>query len=54
MNASNSFFYDMYTYNINSQYYAPLVQFDWPGPVGLARSATKKKIIITMTNQYKF
>ena len=45
--------YVMHTYNINSQYYAPLVQFDWPGPVGLARGATKK-IIITTTNQYKF
>ena len=40
----------MHTYNINSQYCAPLIQFDWPGPVGLARGATKKKKITT-TNQ---
>ena len=32
----------MHTYNINSQYCAPLVQFDWPDPIGLACGATKK------------
>ena len=33
----------MQMHNNNSQYYAPLVQFDWPGPVGLERGATKKR-----------
>ena len=36
------FLYVIPTYNINSQYCAPLDQFDWFGPVGLARGATKK------------
>ena len=35
-------FYVMHTYNINSQYCAPLYRFGWPGPVGLARGATRK------------
>ena len=37
----------MHTYNINSQYCAPLFRFGWPGPVGLARDTTKKIIITT-------
>ena len=41
MDAKNGF-HVMHTYNINSQYCAPLIQLDWSGPVGLARGATKK------------
>ena len=32
----------MHEYNINSQYCVPLVLFDWPDPIDLARGATMK------------
>ena len=35
----------MHEYNFNSQYCAPLVLFDWPDSVGLARGATIKNIM---------
>ena len=38
----------MHIYNNNSQFSAPLLLCGWPGPVGLARGATKKNNNFTL------